>query len=292
MTLPLTTSDSPRSAAPVGEGRAGDRDKFALLTGARRVWAVGSIHGERARLDALHDRLWGRLEAGDRLVYLGNVLGRGPDVAGTIDELLAFRCGVMALEPSAEPHVVVLRGSQEEMWQKLLQLQFATDPRSVLEWMLGHGLGATLAAYGSSAEEARERVRGGTVGLTRWTQALRKTIQAREGHTAFMAGLRRACAVTGDGPQAPALLCVNAGLDPKRPLDTQKDSFWWASRGFGRLAEPYAGFARVVRGFAVEHPGIEFGDFTATVDAGCGFGGPLTAACLAPDGTLLEVLEA
>jgi serine/threonine protein phosphatase 1 len=206
----------------------------------------------------------------------------------------------MALEPDAAPHVVVLRGSQEEMWQKLLQLQFATDPRGVLEWMLGQGLAATLAAYGSSAEEARERVRGGTVGLTRWTQGLRRAMQERPGHTAFMATLRRACAVAGGpaGQDAPAqgVLCVNAGLDPSRPLEAQKDSFWWPSGGFRRLATPYAGYARVVRGFAPDkdapHPGVALDAVTATVDAGCGFGGPLAAACFALDGTLEETLEA
>ena len=36
--------------------------------------------------------------------------------------------------------VAYLRGAQEEMWAKLLQLQFATDPRQVLGWMLSHGV--------------------------------------------------------------------------------------------------------------------------------------------------------
>ncbi len=279
-----------------------DQEKFAVLRGATRIWAVGSIHGERARLEALHDALWPRLRPGDRLVYLGNVLGRGAEVAATVDELLAFRCGVMALEPAERPHVVVLRGGQEEMWQKLLQLQFATDPRGVLDWMLGQGLGTTLAAYGSSAEEALQRVRGGTVGLTRWTQDLRRAMQARPGHVAFMAALRRACLVApADAAEMPGeagggLLLVNAGLDPSRPLEAQRDSFWWSTGGFSRLSAPYDGFARVIRGFAPGEggapPGIRQTDFTATVDAGCGFGGPLMAACFTLDGSLVDQLEA
>jgi serine/threonine protein phosphatase 1 len=276
-----------------------DQEKFAFLQEAGRVWTVGSVHGERARLAALHDALWPRLEEGDRLVYLGNLLGRGDDVVGTLDELLSFRCAVMAREPAEAPHVVVLRGSQEEMWQKLLQIQFATDPRGVLGWMLHQGLGATLTAYGSSEAEARQKIGTGTLGLSRWTQALRQNMQAHPGHVAFMAGLRRACAVgrseaalESEAPEGAGLLCVNAGLDPSRPLDSQKDSFWWPSGGFGRLQAPYAGFARVVRGFAKERPGLELGDFTATVDGGCGFGGPLLAACFALDGRLLDSLEA
>ena len=56
-----------------------DRQKFAVLRAPRRVWAIGAIHGEAARLMRLHDALWPRLEPCDRVVYLGNAIGRGPD---------------------------------------------------------------------------------------------------------------------------------------------------------------------------------------------------------------------
>ncbi len=124
-----------------------ESQKFAVLRNADRIWAVGSIHGDTHRLGALHDRLAERFRPpGDRLVYLGNYLGRGPDVAGTVDELLDFRRRVIALPNMFASDVVFLRGGQEEMWQKLLQLQFAVNPREVLDWMLGQGLGATLSA--------------------------------------------------------------------------------------------------------------------------------------------------
>ena len=102
---------------------------FATLSGYQRVWAVASIHGEADRLAALHAGLWARLRPGDRLVYLGNIIGRGPNSVATIDELLSFRRAFMTIEPAVEPQVIYLRGAQEEMLQKLLQLQFATDPR-------------------------------------------------------------------------------------------------------------------------------------------------------------------
>lgn len=260
---------------------------FATLADYRRVWAVASIHGEADRLAALHAGLWEKLRPGDRLVYLGNIIGRGPYSAETIDELLVFRRAFMTLQPAEQPQVAYLRGGQEEMWQKLLQLQFATDPRGVLEWMLQQGVAATLASYGFDVEEARRAAGSGAVGLTRWTQALRSRIQASPGHYDFMAAIRRA-AMTDDG----ALLFVNAGLDPSRPLETQRDSFWWGGSGFGRIEQPFAGYHRVVRGFERRRPGLELGAFTATLDAGCGFGGPLLAACLLPDGSLEEALEA
>jgi len=66
-----------------------DSDIFSRLRRSRRIWAVASIHGEKARLQTLHRRLAQRLDRGDRLVYLGGYLGHGPDVAGTLDELIA-----------------------------------------------------------------------------------------------------------------------------------------------------------------------------------------------------------
>ncbi len=264
-----------------------DRPIFATLPESRRVWAVASVHGEVERLRRLHDLLWPRLEPGDRLVYLGNLLGYGPAVVETLDEVLLFRRAVMALEPAEAAHVALLRGGQEEMWQKLLQLQFANDPKAVLAWMLDNGVGATLAAYGGSAEEARKQAATGVVGITRWTQQLRAAIQAHEGHFEVFGALRRA-AFTDDG----GLLFVNAGLDPSRPLEAQRDSFWWGGGGFAALQEPWGGYRRIVRGHERGHPGLVEGPVTLTLDGGCGHGGPLLAACLTADGSLADSLEA
>ena len=131
-----------------------DRQKFAVLRGPRRVWAIGAIHGEAARLMRLHDALWPRLELCDRIVYLGNAIGRGPDSCEVLDALLHFRREVLARPHSDIDDVVYLRGSQEEMWQKLLQLQFANDPRGVLRWMFDQGVDATLRSYGVVPEDA------------------------------------------------------------------------------------------------------------------------------------------
>jgi len=248
---------------------------------------VASAHGEADRLERLQRAIWEKLIAGDRLVYLGNLLGRGPAVGETLDRAIAFRRAVMAVEPAEDEQVVFLRGAQEEMWQKLLQLQFATDPRGVLSWMLDQGIGPTLTAYGSSPAEAQRVASQGAVGLTRWTQSLRAAMAGRPGHAAFMSALRRAC-LTEDG----ALLFVNSGLDPTRPLDSQRDSFWWAVGGFSRITEPYGAYRRILRGFDPRHPGFVETEFTVTLDAGCGFGGPLLAACVSPEGEVLERLEA
>lgn len=264
-----------------------DRDKFAVLRRCRRIWTVAAIHGEAARLEALHQALEQRFQAGDRLVYLGNYLGRGPAVTRTMDGLLAFRRALIARPGVFATDVAYLRGSQEEMWQKLLQLQFAPNPREVLDWMLAQGVGATLSAYGGEASQGASCAREGALALTKWTSGLRAAMQAHPGHYLLMSALRRA-AYTDDG----ALLFVHAGLDPGRPLSAQSDSLWWGMGGFARLAEPYGSFTKVVRGFDRSHPGIEAGNYTLTVDAGCGFGGPLVGACLDPRGEVVDLIEA
>ena len=177
------------------------------------------------------------------------------------------------------------------MWQKLLQLHFAMDPAEVLEWMLDQGVAATLEAYGGNSREGFQAARAGAAALARWTGELRAAMQATPGHAAFMAALRRA-AETRPREGTDRLLFVNAGIDVTRPLSAQNDSFWWGVSDFADIDAPYAGFTRVVRGFDQAHPGVEIGRYTASIDAGCGFGGSLVGACLAPDGELLDLVEA
>jgi serine/threonine protein phosphatase 1 len=260
-----------------------DRDRFARLRGARRVWAVASVHGEAARLAALHDRLWSRFSAGDRLVYLGNIVGCGPDSLGAVAELLSFRRAVLARPGGFSCDVAVLRGAQEEMWHKLLQLQFASNPREVLVWMLAHGVGATLAAYGIDPQRGLQACREGALGLTRWNATLRAAMHAEPGHTQLMAALRRAAL-------ADKVLFVHAGIDASRPLDAQGDAFWWA-RGRFLESEPFPGFARVVRGFDPRHPGLVETAHAVSLDGGSGFGGPLLAACFDAEGGVVDRLS-
>lgn len=270
----------------MGTRHLSETNIFATLRGGGRIWAVAGIHGELDRLRAVHARLGEDLRPGDQLVYLGDYLGFGPEVSATIDELLLFRRAFIA-QPGVEVEdVVFLRGAQEEMWQKLLQLQFAPNAADVLRWMVDHGIAPTIAAYGSSVEECFNAAREGVVALTRWTSGLRQNMRAHDGHTTLMSVLKHA-AFTDDN----ALLFVHAGLDPSRPLSAQMDAFWWGSAGFELLDQPYGGFKLVVRGSDRRRGGLRVGAFTATLDAGCGFGGPLTAACFGADGELLRTIE-
>ena len=259
---------------------------FAVLPEARRNWAVASIFGEAERLAAVHALLVRRILPEDNLVYLGNFLGRG-DVAATVHELLLFRRMLMAGQ-LAEGHgeIVYLRGSQEEMWHKLLQMQFAPNPREVLEWMLSQGVGQTITAYGGSIEDGRTAAKLGAVAMSRWTNHLRSKMREADGHERLMHVLRRA-AYTRDG----TVLFVNAGVDPRRSLAQQSDSFWWGSRDFEALASPYDGFRRIVRGADSRRRGVTITEVVASIDGGCGFGGSLVAACFDGAGKLVDMIE-
>ncbi|MEX1147707.1 MAG: hypothetical protein WEB93_04930 [Sphingomonadales bacterium] len=279
----MTEADPTPEPAPENDVR------FARLALAERVWTVGAVHGAAVALHALHREMIRRFTFGDRVVYLGNLMGVGDRVHETIDEAVTFRRRLLArfagsLEGS---DIVYLRGAQEEMWSKLLQLQFATNPREILEWLLDHGVGPTIRAYGSTLESARGHCRDGPVAITKWTNTLRKAIHRGPGQHQWLASLKRAAF-----DDRRRLLFVHASVDPSRPLAMQGDSFWWDSGAFAEIVEPFEGFARVVRGYDHRHRGLDLeSPHTATVDAGCGFGGPLAAVCFNADGSVADQIE-
>src|SRR5579862_6186361 len=130
--------------------------------------------------------------------------------------MLDFRRRLLARPHGFACDAVYLRGAQEEMWQKLLQLQFAPNPSEVLDWMVREGIAATVAAYGGELRQGFAAARDGPRTITRWTSALRNAMNAAPGHTALFSRLHHA-AVSHDNQ----LLFVHAGIDWSRPLATQ-----------------------------------------------------------------------
>jgi serine/threonine protein phosphatase 1 len=251
------------------------------------VWAIGAVHGEARRLARLHDLIGKRFAEGDQLVYLGNITGRGDAVLGAIDELLDFRRRIIGRPRGFSCHVVVLRGAQEEMWQKLLQLQFAANPGEVLRWMAEVGVETTLRAYGGDLRQGLAAARDGPRAITRWTSALHGALNAVPGHRMLLSALRHAAVTERRG-----LLCVSAAVEPSHPLAMQGDAFWWGQRDILELTAPFDGFRRVVRGSDRQRRGFVASEFAVSLDGGAGRGGHLVAACFAPDGDVLDTLEA
>jgi serine/threonine protein phosphatase 1 len=263
-----------------------DQQYFKALREDQKTWAVAAIHGEAKHLSALHKKLEPQFKAGDSLVYLGNYMGYGPRVLDTINELLSFRRSILMHSYGAQSTVVYLRGYQEEMFQKLLQIQFAPDPAPVLNWMLKNGIASTLSAYGGFSAEGLAAAEQGNVALARWTAAIQGQLRQAHGHTTFLDQLSWA-AYHKNGP----LLLVSAGVDVTRPLSMQGDTFWWGGRNFDKINAPYGPFSRIVRGLNFAKEGAKVGNYATTLDDRCGFGGDLIAACFDMNGGLTEMIS-
>ena len=98
--------------------------------------------------------------------------------------------------------IVLLRGSQEEMWHKLLELQFAPNPREVLA--LDARARRRRHARSPMASIPRPAWRPAATAcsaITRWTGTVRAAVDARPGHRQLLTALRRA-AFTEEGGAA------------------------------------------------------------------------------------------
>lgn len=275
--------------------------RFAHLKRPKRIWAIPAVHGEYERLVALHNELYHHITPGDRLIYMGNMIGVGKRSAETIDEILAFRRCVLSIPGMKAEDIVFLRGAQEEMWQKLLQLQFAPNPRQVYDWMMHSGVAETMTSYGIDVNEGYRICKDGVIQISRWTEQVRNTIKSRPGHDIFCAQLRRAAythrplkreiSQLDRGDNDFPLLFVHRGLDDSLPLDEQGDRFWWGDDDFQARTAPYLPYMKVIRGYDPKERGIHLNCVTATIDNNCGRGGNLTCVSIAPDGRFGTVME-
>ena len=262
--------------------------RFASLGQAKRILVISAIHGEIEKLVTLHNTLFPHIRPGDRLIYTGNYIGYGDSSSDVLDELLSFRRATLAKPGMIPSDLIYLRGGQEEMWQKLLQLQFAPDPTQALVWMLGNGLSNTLNAYGLCPHDGIEACRQGMVGITHWTSKIKTIFKNSPGHESFTTHLVRAAyiPITAEYP----MLFVHAGIDADKPLTEQGDAFWWANSKFDYIHHAYDPFQKVVRGYDPKHNGVNFNCIKATIDGGCGFGGDLVCAVFDANGEVLDSL--
>lgn len=188
-----------------------------------RVYAIGDVHG---RLDLLRNLL-GRIEQdnADRpsartlVVFLGDLVDRGPDSAGVLEFLRRYR------PPTLEP--VFLMGNHEEVMLRLL----GGERGGLLDRWLTYGGVETLASYGVHAAGLRQ--------LTE-RQALQEIIEdIPPAHTAFLETF-------ADTFRFGDYLLVHAGIRPGVALhsQTQEDLHW--------IREPFLSDTRN-HGFVVVH---------------------------------------
>ena len=224
---------------------------IARLREGGTTWALGALAGDDAALERLGSTLMQLWQPGDRLVVLGNMLGGAGNTPRTLDLMLLLRRRLLARPGAEVEDFVFLRGPQEEIWHKALQLQFALAPLDVLDWMLSRGLAAIIEAYGYSIAEGRIASRNGSRAIARWTSGLRERQATRPGHADLLNALSRA-ALSAEG----RLVFAASGVDPGRPLDGQADAFWWSTQTDAALDEAlgkaggggWPAIERVVRG--------------------------------------------
>ncbi len=270
--------------------------RFANLGTPNRIFAIPSIHGNVQKLHALHESLYHHFTPGDRIIYLGNYTGYGNHSRQTIDSILNFRRCILSIPGVHASDIVYLRGTQEEMWQKLMQLQFAPNPSLVMEWMLDRGLAQTIESYGLCMHETQRVVHEGVIRLSRWTEKVRQTIYSNPGHDIFGTQLKRAaytdCSFEKTEGVCSPLLFVNAGIDFSKSLEDQGDCLWWGSAHFSTMRLPYNPYRKIFRGYDPFNGGYTDNPITATLDNNCGRGGNLVYAEINGIGDILDVREA
>jgi serine/threonine protein phosphatase 1 len=140
--------------------------------------------------------------------------------------------------------IIFLRGAQEEMFLKVLQLQTAPNPHDIVNWMFEHGVDATIESYGFNKKSLIEISTQGTLAITKWTARLNETLSLEPGHKQYFANLKHAAY-----GETKRILFLNRGVDISRPLSAQNDCVWWGYQNFSSLDKPYNSFIRIIRGY-------------------------------------------
>lgn len=228
----------------------------------KRLYAVGDIHG---RLDLLDDLL-GRIEddivarpgPGAAVVFLGDLIDRGPQSAGVIERL----CTLGAFPAKT----VCLLGNHEEALLRVL----AAEPGLAYDW-LGYGGDACATSYGVDP-----------VALTAMDEAriaatLAAAIPAR--HIAYL----KAC---GDTVTFGDYLLVHAGIRPGVAIEDQEPKdLRWIRQPF--LSDAHDHGCMVIHGHTISE-GVDQRSNRIGIDTGAYRTGILTAAVV--EGTDLHFI--
>ena len=70
-------------------------NKFIKLKNCKRLWAIGSIHGNLIGIENIHKYIFDGFNVNDKIIYLGNVIGVGERSRETINEIIKFRSKLM-----------------------------------------------------------------------------------------------------------------------------------------------------------------------------------------------------
>jgi serine/threonine protein phosphatase 1 len=220
----------------------------------RRAYAVGDIHGRLDLLDGLLDKIHADMEARGEvetlLVFVGDLIDRGPSSSQVIERLRTYsRDGVRP---------VFLLGNHEEVLLRVL----GGDADLIADW-LRFGGKQCLLSYGLDPAELRTLRQEGAL------DAIREAIPVA--HVDFLKSFADTCQF-GD------YLFVHAGIRPGVPLDEQlqADLRW--------IRDPFL-FDDSDHGFVVVHghtitPEVEDLPNRIGIDTGAYRTGVLTAVAI------------
>ncbi|MBD1147399.1 hypothetical protein IDH28_01025 [Pelagibacterales bacterium SAG-MED31] len=217
---------------------------FSELVDVNKIWAIGSIHSSIEAFQSIKKYILSNFEVGDKIIFLGNIIGFRKRSKEIITEVLRLRFELMAKFKLSSNNIVFLRGAQEEMFSKLLQLQIAPNPKEILDWIFSHGVDQTIISYDFDPNEFKKTASQGTIQINKLTTKLNSKIISTPGHKEFFSNLKHAAYTDTKN-----VLFVNRGVDISRPLSAQNDCFWWGYQSFSEINKPYFSFKRIVRGY-------------------------------------------
>ena len=219
-------------------------NKFQEFKNTNRIWAVGSLHSSLDSFQSIKKYIFLNFKNNDKLIFLGNLIGYNNQSKEILTDVLNFRFDLMAKFNLDHEDIVFLRGAQEEMFSKLLQLQMAPNPREIIDWIFSHGVDQTLFSYNFEPDQFRNIATQGTIQINKLTSKLNKKISDIPGHKEFFSNLKHAAFTN-----SMEVLFVNRGVDLSRPLSAQNDCFWWGYQNFSLINKPYKTYKRIVRGY-------------------------------------------
>jgi serine/threonine protein phosphatase 1 len=223
----------------------------------QRVYAVGDIHGRLDLLDRLLDMIAdddaARGDVRTEIVFLGDLIDRGPDSRGVVQRLLEYSRGPMPTR--------ILMGNHEEVF-----LQALDGDQRALRFLTRIGGRETIFSYGVTPDEYR------SLDYDDLGAVVRARVPAE--HRDFLAGFERWVEI-GD------YLFVHAGLKPKVALKDQalsdlrwiRDEFLLHRDSFGKM---------VVHGHSITET-VDERTNRIGIDTGAFASGKLTALGLESD---------
>ena len=248
-----------RRAATLTTGRS-----FSGASG-KRLYAVGDIHGRLDLLNNLLSRIADDLRArpvaagAATIVFLGDLIDRGPDSAGVIERISTLR--------DVPARALLLLGNHEEILLRVLD----GEPGLAYDW-LGFGGDACVESYGLSAAAMK------AMSEERIAEALRAAMPPA--HVAFLKE-------GGDTIRFGDYLLVHAGIRPGVAIeDQQPHDLRWIRQPF--LSDEHNHGCLVIHGHTVTDV-VDRRTNRVGIDTGAYRSGILTAAVV--EGNALDFID-